>query len=108
MQPLTPIEIRALHEALDDEYQAWALYGQVIADFGEVRPFTNIREAEARHIEALLGLFSRYGLPVPANPWPGRVPRYASVKEAFRRCVQRGGMGGGGRGRGAPARRGGR
>lgn len=82
MSTLTQDEISALHEALDDEYKAWAIYGQVIADFGEVRPFTNIRDAEARHIEALLGLFARYGLPVPANPWPNKVPRYANLHEA--------------------------
>ena len=82
MNELTDIEIRILHEALDDEYKSWASYDQVIADFGEVRPFINIRQAEARHIEALLSLFERYGLPVPANPWPGKVERYASLQAA--------------------------
>jgi hypothetical protein len=79
---LAPAEVRALEEALDDEYRAWSTYDQVIADFGEIRPFSNIREAEARHIEALLALYARYGLPVPPNPWPGKVARYASVREA--------------------------
>jgi hypothetical protein len=79
---LAESEIRALHEALDDEYRAWATYDQVIADFGEARPFSNIRDAEARHIDALLGLFARYGLPVPENPWPGKVERYASLQAA--------------------------
>ena len=82
MNSLTEIEIHALNEALDDEYLAWATYDQVIADFGEVRPFTNIREAEARHIEALCTLFARYGLSVPENPWPGKVARYASLQAA--------------------------
>ena len=82
MNSLTEIEIQALNEALDDEYLAWATYDQVIADFGEVRPFTNIREAEARHIEALCTLFARYGLSVPENPWPGKVTRYASLQAA--------------------------
>jgi len=54
----------------------------VIADFGEASPFSNIREAEARHIEALCTLFARYGLAVPENPWPGKVARYASVQAA--------------------------
>ncbi|BAZ94042.1 uncharacterized protein FOKN1_1654 [Thiohalobacter thiocyanaticus] len=82
MDILTEAEIRTLHEALDDEYRAWATYDQVIRDFGEVRPFSNIREAEARHIEAVRSLFLNHGLPVPANPWPGRVERYASLQEA--------------------------
>lgn len=82
MSLLTETEIRALNEALDDEYRAWATYDQVIADFGEVPPFSNIREAAARHIEALCVLFARYGLPVPENPWPGKIERYASRQAA--------------------------
>jgi hypothetical protein len=82
MISLTNREVRVLTEALDDEYRSWATYDQVIADFGEVRPFINIREAEARHIQALLGLFERYGLAVPTNPWPGKIERYPSLRTA--------------------------
>jgi len=82
MNALTESEIGILIEALDDEYRAWATYDQVIADFGDVRPFTNIREAEARHIQALAALFARYAVPVPANPWVGKVERYASLHAA--------------------------
>jgi hypothetical protein len=79
MDRLTEREIEVLREALDDEYHAWATYDQVIADFGEVAPFENIRDAEARHIEALLFLFRNFGLQVPGNDWPGRVERYPSL-----------------------------
>jgi hypothetical protein len=82
MEALSDREAEALAEALDDEYQAWATYDQVIADFGAVRPFVNIREAEARHIEALAALYRRYGLVLPPNRWPGRVPRYPDVRTA--------------------------
>lgn len=82
MSALSEQEVTALREALDDEYHAWTTYDQVIGDFGEVRPFINIRAAEGRHIEALLGLFHRYGVEEPPNPWPGRVRRYRSLEEA--------------------------
>ncbi len=82
MTPLAESEIRALREALDDEYRTWATYDQVIQDFGEVRPFADIRAAEARHIGALRALFARYGVPMPGNPWVGKVTRYASLREA--------------------------
>jgi hypothetical protein len=82
MTTLTESEIRALNEALDDEYRAFVTYEQVLADFGEVQPFTNIRDAEARHIQALWRLFNRFGLSVPENPWPGKVDRYASLQAA--------------------------
>ncbi|MGY6276415.1 ferritin-like domain-containing protein [Methylomonas sp. MgM2] len=82
MSNLSETEIRALEEALDDEYKALATYDQIIADFGEVRPFINIREAEARHIEALYALFAHYGITVPENPWTGKVNRYPDLKTA--------------------------
>ncbi len=87
MDKLTDAEFNALHEALDDEYQAWSIYDQVITDFGEVRPFINIRDAEARHIEALRTLYIRYGVPIPENPWPGKVERYTSVQAACEASV---------------------
>ena len=82
MPLLTQAEIAALHEALDDEYKAWTTYDQVIHDLGPQRPFINIIESEARHIEALRTLFERYEVAVPGNPWPDRVPRFASAREA--------------------------
>ncbi|MBE0546745.1 MAG: DUF2202 domain-containing protein [Rubrivivax sp.] len=87
MDRLTAAEIQALHEALDDEYHAWATYDQVITDFGEVRPFVPVRDAETRHAQALSALFTRYGLPIPANTWRGRVTRYASLQEACEAAV---------------------
>lgn len=36
MDTLSVAEVRALNEALDDEYRSWATYDQVIADFGEI------------------------------------------------------------------------
>jgi hypothetical protein len=82
MNELTGGEIAALQQALDDEYQAWATYDQVITDFGTVRPFANIRDSEARHIDALAATFRHYGIALPDNPWPGKVPRFASLREA--------------------------
>ncbi|HUH37118.1 MAG TPA: DUF2202 domain-containing protein [Spongiibacteraceae bacterium] len=82
MDTLTEAEIKALHEALDDEYMACSTYDQVIQDFGEVAPFSNIRDAERRHITSLLALYKRYGLPVPENTWSGRVDRYPSLLAA--------------------------
>jgi len=88
MHALAVAEEKALREALDDEYRSWATYDQVIKDFGDIRPFSNIREAEARHIGALIYLFAQYALDVPQNPWAGRVPHYASVRAACEAAVQ--------------------
>ena len=85
---LTDREIEDLLMALDDEYKARATYRQVLADFGEVRPFSNIVEAEQRHIDALLVLFERYGIEVPDDPWPGQAPRFSSIEDACQAGVQ--------------------
>jgi hypothetical protein len=88
MSRLTEHEVAALHEALDDEYKAHATYEAVIRDFGPVRPFVNIVESEGRHIEALLRLFERYDLPVPANPYRDEPPRFDSLADACAAGVQ--------------------
>ena len=87
MTTLSNKEIPVLLEALDDEYLAYVTYSQVIEDFGPIRPFINIREAEGRHITALLELFERYDIPIPDNPWPGKVDRYQSVEAACKAGV---------------------
>ena len=85
---LDDIERQALEDALDDEYKSHATYDQVIRDFGPVRPFINIVEAEARHIAALLSLFDKYGIAAPANRWVGKAPRFSSVHDACLASVQ--------------------
>jgi hypothetical protein len=84
---LSDSEVADLTAALEDEYMARATYAQVIVDFGDVRPFINIVEAEGRHAEALIGLFRDYGVSVPADTWPGRVARYTSLREACEAAV---------------------
>jgi hypothetical protein len=81
---LSEIELQALGDALDDEYKSRETYAQVIRDFGKVRPFINIVEAEARHASALLSLFERYGVAPPENRWTGKAARFSSLQEA---CV---------------------
>jgi hypothetical protein len=85
---LHPEEVIALLEALDDEHRAHATYAQVVADFGDVLPFVNIVDAEARHIAALTQLMQRHEVPVPSNPWPGRVSRFDSVQAACEAAVE--------------------
>jgi hypothetical protein len=58
--------IDALYAGLTDEHHAYDTYQAVIDQFGAVRPFTSIQQAEANHIAALESLFERYGLDIPA------------------------------------------
>ena len=85
---LNTAERDALAAALDDEYKSRETYAQVIRDFGEVRPFINVVEAEARHIEALLALFKRYGIAAPENILAAKAPTFASVSAACTAAVQ--------------------
>jgi hypothetical protein len=77
------MELRqVLDAAIDDEFKARATYRRILEHYGPVRPFVNIVESEQRHIAALETLYSRYGLPVPEDPWPGRVELPASLGDA--------------------------
>lgn len=81
--PLEPDEAQGLLLALNDEYHAEAVYGQVLDDFGdETRPFSNIITAEQRHQTSLLGLFATYELAVPENPWLGNIEEFDTVADA--------------------------
>lgn len=80
--PLSATEINGLLLALNDEYHAWAVYNQVIQDFGAVLPFTRIQQAERMHINALIRQFNLYNVPIPTNPWIGNVASFGSVQEA--------------------------
>lgn len=77
-----------LIEAINDEYKARAMYRLVISKFGEIRPFINIVDAESRHIQALLPLFNKYGIPVPEDDWESRVKAPDSVTDACQAGVQ--------------------
>ena len=58
---------RMLTFALEDEYLAKGEYQKIMNKFGKVRPFSNIIEAEKRHISMLLPLFKKYKVTVPPD-----------------------------------------
>ena len=70
----------ALVAALDDERKAQAIYGAVMAKFGQVRPFVNIIRAERNHEAQLLGLFKTYQLTVPENQY---TKKYCTLETSF-------------------------
>ena len=78
----------ALIEAINDEYRARATYRTVISKFGEIRPFINIVEAEGRHIDALLPLFTKYNVAVPEDDWDSRIEPLSSILDACRLGVE--------------------
>lgn len=79
---------KVLTEAINDEHKARATYRKVINKFGEIRPFINIVEAEGRHIEALLPLFSKYDISVPEDNWDSRIETPESILDACRAGVE--------------------
>ena len=57
-----------LNKALMDEYHARDTYQKIIDTFGDIRPFSNIVQAEQRHIDFLLPLYEKYSIAVPPEP----------------------------------------
>ena len=87
--PLAGQTQKSILAALDDERKARAFYEAVIAKHGEIRPFSKIVEAEARHESALLSLVEKYDLKAPSDPWASRkmeVPE--SLPAAFREAIK--------------------
>lgn len=76
-----PTMHQALRIALYDEYHARAVYTKVIESFGAIAPFSNIIEAENRHIAALLVLFEKYGVAFVIDDWSQKVGAEASLVE---------------------------
>ncbi len=64
-----------------DEQHAYAVYESVLAQFGDVRPFSNILNSETQHAAAWELLFSRYGIAVPELP-AFDLPVFASAADA--------------------------
>lgn len=80
-------EIEGLLLALNDEYHAWATYDGVNRDFDDPRPFSNIQQSEAQHIERLKQILKTYNVPVPENKWIGNAPKFQSIGEACKAGV---------------------
>ncbi len=57
----------ALDTALEDERRAFETYSAILDRYEDARPFVNIVEAEARHINALLAVYDHYGLTPPVD-----------------------------------------
>jgi len=75
-QPTTPLseyEIQALNTAIDEEYFAKAVYEKVMATFGPISPFDWITKDEQMHINWVAKLLVKYGHPVPADRWSGKI-----------------------------------
>jgi rhodanese-related sulfurtransferase len=57
----------SLDRALQDEYFAFNTYKKIIEKFGEVKPFSNVAQAEQKHINLLLSLYQKYDIEPPLN-----------------------------------------
>ena len=74
--------------ALDDEYRAEATYAAVLEEYGSVRPFVNIIEAERRHAMRAKSEMDRLGIAYPkANPYLGKIAAPASLLAACEQGV---------------------
>ncbi|MCT2536771.1 rubrerythrin family protein [Aquibacillus koreensis] len=74
--------------ALQDEYLAQARYDNILGTFGDIPTFSRIRQAELRHISALLPLFERYQVPLPEDMSQNFVTTPESLKASYAAGVQ--------------------
>ncbi len=55
--------------AIEDEYQAQAMYSAITETYGVIRPFSNVIKAEETHISLLTPLLNQYGVTLPDKDW---------------------------------------
>ena len=108
--PLSGSVKAAVEEALLDELRGEAMYGRVLKDHGDVRPFSNVVRAERRHAAFLEDLLKARGLDVPVRTTESRGPRVREREGGLRRGRrvrddERGPLRSTARGRAAPRRR---
>jgi hypothetical protein len=77
----------ALSTASAVEEQAKASYDAVVAQFGDVRPFSAISDAEGQHIVTLSKLAVRYGVSLPSEQYSGETSP-ATLAEACQMGVR--------------------
>ncbi|RKQ30412.1 ferritin family protein [Oceanobacillus halophilus] len=75
--------VQMLTYALQDEFLAQSRYNDILLNFGYIRTFARIQEAELRHIRLLLPLFDRYQVEVPEDNSKEFITTPATVKEAY-------------------------
>lgn len=76
-----PVLDQVLRIAVYDEYHAYETYRKILDTFGDVRPFSNIMEAEVRHYSALIPLLEKYGVPIPFDNWYERIELPDTLQE---------------------------
>jgi hypothetical protein len=69
--------------AIQDEYLAHAEYVYIIDTFGSAKPFSNIIKAEEQHIDALVPLFTEYGIEAPGDTGSDYAVAVSSLTEAY-------------------------
>ena len=73
--------------AIQDEYSAYAEYDYILNNFDVTKPFSNIINAEASHIEMLLPLFEVYDIEVPYNDATNHLLPVIDIPDTFRTGV---------------------
>lgn len=79
---LSDLIVQSLIDGLNDEYKAYATYKAVMDTYGNIRPFVMIARSEQQHINALLGLFEKYGITIPDNQYIDSIKIPGSIAES--------------------------
>lgn len=88
---LTPEAKQAVIETLagpEGEFAAHALYSAILKKHGDIQPYAAIREAEARHIQALKRQLEKYGITIPEDKFAGKAVAPATLLEAAKQGVE--------------------
>lgn len=74
--------------AIQDEYLANKEYEIIMDEYGQQRPFSNIKKAEERHISMLKEVLFKNGIDIPKDDSSEYVKLPNSIDEAYRLGVE--------------------
>ena len=74
--------------AIQDEYLANKEYEMIMDEYGQQRPFSNIKKAEERHISMLKEVLFKNGIDIPKDDSSEYVKLPNSIDEAYRLGVE--------------------
>lgn len=77
-----------INYAIQDEYLARAEYVAIMAKFGQLAPYSNIKKAEEQHIAWLKEMFGNLKLSVPSDEAAKYIHTPSTLKEAAQAGVQ--------------------
>ena len=88
---LSPTEVEAIKYMAEEEKLAYDVYTKLASMYPNIQIFSNIAKSEQTHINAVLSLAKKYGIPITLGP-PGKFNN-THIQELYNKLIAEGSKG---------------